>query len=488
MSDFIYRKICNEIIQAIRAGTLHEGEKLDSLRKLANKRQVGVSTISHAYAELEIAGWIYAVEKKGYFVSNKYGQLVSKTSQSYGDSFLNYKELTKLPLENALQYSFNDPNILPLSCTAPSTVVDAENLLNQLHRKAIKHRPYRMLMQDPIEGIKPLREEIAKHYLNSGQIIVQKDILITNGRKDGLSTVIHALKLQKSCIAIEAPSSFFFQSIIKQYDITTTAVPMQPDFSNELELLNQAFQAEPFSAYLFNPNFNDPTGRVLTLDEKEKLIAWAEKNGVALIEYDRSELHFSGQRPKSVSSLLTPDSKCKVVSIVDFYDTISPSISLGYIICRNTYQECLFAKQINSEEPSICLQNIIFEMLRSGKYQKFVNNVRKQLAVQCDKLRLALKAHTAGVLIINEPKGGPCLWVALPQGYSSQDLWHYLIKYNLAIAPGCMFISSIKFDNYFRVTYGLPWDAKMQVGVVNLAKYLNTFIESNSIIKRTENI
>jgi len=488
MSDFIYRKISNEIIQAISTGTLHEDEKLDSVRKLANKRQVGVSTVSHAYAELEVAGWIYAIEKKGYFVSNKQRQLARKNIQSYGDSFLNYKELAKLPLENALQYSFNDPNILPLSCTAPSTVVDAENLLNQLHRKVVKHRPYRMLMQDPIEGIKPLREEIAKHYLNSGQIIDQKDILITNGRKDGLITAIHALKLQKSCIAIEAPSSFFFQSIIKQYDIKATAIPMQSDFSKELELLNQAFQIEQFRAYLFNPNFNDPTGRVLTYEEKNKLIAWAEKNGVALIEYDRSELHFSGLRPKSISSLINPGSKCKVISIVDFYDTISPSISLGYLICRNTYQECLFAKQINSEEPSICLQNIIFEMLQSGKYQKFVDNVRKQLAVQCEKMLLALKTQIGDLIIINEPNGGPCLWVALPQGYSSQNLWHYLIKFNLAIAPGCMFINSIKFDNYFRVTYGLPWNAKMQEGVVNLVMHLTEFLELDLKYKRNENM
>ena len=479
MSGFLYRKISNEIIQAISSGVLSEDEKLESVRALAKKRGIGVSTASHVYAELEKQGWIYAINKKGYFVANNKAFNTKKQTQSYGDAFLTYKTLSNLPLENALQYTFNDPNIMPLSCTAPSTVVDNELLLNQMHKKVIKHRPYRMLMQDPIEGIKELRQAIAKYYLSSGQVIDQKDILITNGRKDGLITVLQAFKLQKSCIAIEAPSSFFFQSLLQQFNIQTTAIPMQINFSDELALLDQAFQAERFSAYLFNPNFNDPTGRVLSNEDKLQLINWAEKNGVILIEYDRSELHFSGQRPKSISSLMPQNSQCKLISIVDFFDTISPVISLGYLICKNTYQACLFAKQVNSEEPSICLQYMILELLQSGKYQKLVNNVRKQLAIQCEQMINELKAKVGALVVMDKPNGGPCLWLTLPEGYSSRDLWHYLIQFNLAIAPGCMFINSEKFDNYFRVTYGLPWNERMHSAILDLATHIKAFLQKN---------
>ena len=64
MSDFIYRKISDEIIQAINCGILDQDEKLDSVRNLAKKREIGVSTASHVYAELEKSGWIYAIEKR----------------------------------------------------------------------------------------------------------------------------------------------------------------------------------------------------------------------------------------------------------------------------------------------------------------------------------------------------------------------------------------------------------------------------------------
>ncbi|WP_052380290.1 MULTISPECIES: GntR family transcriptional regulator [unclassified Pseudoalteromonas] len=64
MSDFIYRKISDEIIQAINCGILDQDEKLDSVRNLAKKREIGVSTASQVYAELEKSGWIYAIEKK----------------------------------------------------------------------------------------------------------------------------------------------------------------------------------------------------------------------------------------------------------------------------------------------------------------------------------------------------------------------------------------------------------------------------------------
>ncbi|SFD40044.1 PLP-dependent aminotransferase family protein [Pseudoalteromonas denitrificans] len=481
MSDFIYQKLSSEIIQAINSGILHEGEKLDSVRKLASKREIGVSTATHVYRELEKCGWIYSIEKKGYFVASQNTKNTESNKQSYGNYFLSPEELSELPLANAVQFSFNDPKILPLSCTAPSTVVDAEVILNQMHRKALKRRPYRMLMQDPVEGLTALRIEISKHYLRSGQVVEYNDILITNGRKDSFFVVLQALKLKKSCIAIEAPSSYFFQSMLQEHDIKTVAVPMQSDFSVELELLDKAYQAEAFSAYLFNPNFNDPTGRVLSKQEKLQLIAWAEKNEVALIEYDRGELSFSGQRPPSVTSLLMTDSTCKVISIVDFYDTISATISLGYIICRNTYKECLFAKQVNIEESSISLQYMILEMLQSAKYNKFVDKVRSQLAYQCRQTSIILSEYLGGKVIINKPSGGPCLWLKLPKYISSRELWHYLIKFNIAIAPGCMFITSAQFDNYFRVTFGLPWDEKMQLGITNMAKHINDFLQSKKI-------
>ncbi len=479
MATFKYKKICDEIIRSIENGTLVSGDKLDSIRLLAQKRGIGVSTATHVYTYLERLGWIYSIEKTGFFVNDK-KQL---TTHTYGATFISSKQLAKLPVANAVLFSFNDPEILPLSCTAPSTVIDAEQLLSRFHRKSLRSRPYKMLMQNPIDGLAALRAEIAKHYLKSGQVVDKNDILITNGRKDGLMIAIEAFSLRHECIAIESPCSYFFQSILSQLKLRTIAIPQQVHFLDEIDLLEQAFQAEPFKAYVFNPNFNDPTGRVLSIKEKQTLIQWAEERNVILIEYDRGDLHFGHQRPPSTVSLLDAGSSCEVMSINDFYDTVSPTISLGFIVCKNTLEASIHAKQIISEEPNITLQYMFLEMFKSGEYFKFLNKVRLQLALQCKMMLAILDKEITADIYISEPAGGPCLWLALPQGMSSEKLWQYTIEHNIAIAPGSLFLNANVFEHYFRITFGLPWNTKMEQGVKKLAKLINQFLSNNNQIK-----
>jgi len=176
MAEFIYKNICSEICQAIDTGILLHGDKLESVRALAKKRKIGVSTATHIYRTLERQGRITAVPKKGYFVDNP----TKSKAHSYGKSVVTSRELCELPLLNAVQYSFSSPNILPLSCTSPSSVFDSEALLNRAHRKALSARPYRIKNHDPIESSKALRIEIAKYFLQLGLAIQYQDILLIN--------------------------------------------------------------------------------------------------------------------------------------------------------------------------------------------------------------------------------------------------------------------------------------------------------------------
>lgn len=477
MSRFIYQKHCEEIIRAITEGTLQHGDKLDSVRVLAHKRNIGVSTAVHVYHELERLGWIKAVSKKGYFVHRP----KQDKQHSYGKTFVSSKDLSTLPLNTAVQYSLSTPGVLPLSCTAPSSVIDSELLLNKMHRKALKARPYRLQNHDPSETALPLRLAIAKDLLSSGQQISVEDILITNGRADGLAIALRACGLLQDKVAIEAPCSFYFHAILQKFGIATVAIPMQSDYEQELALLENAYRQEPFGAYLFNPNFNDPTGRVLSDENKIKLINWAELNNVTLIEYDRGALYFGSERPTSTATLADKNSQCKIISISDFYDTVSDRFGMGYLLCKNTYNDCEVNQQVASELPLVAQQAMLLEIFQSGQYRKHTNQLRRQLAKQCKAMNDILNETLTREIeqqriYISQPEGGPCLWIGLPSNKSSQDLWHILIEQKVAIAPGCLFLNDKHFDNYLRVTFGLPWDQTMEQGVRLLAKAIKRFI------------
>lgn len=75
-SEPIYDQIKKQILDAIMSGEIKEGECLPSIRGLARDLKVSVITTTKAYNDLEMAGYIIAVQGKGYYVSERSNQIL----------------------------------------------------------------------------------------------------------------------------------------------------------------------------------------------------------------------------------------------------------------------------------------------------------------------------------------------------------------------------------------------------------------------------
>lgn len=75
-SEPIYAQIKTQILDAVLSGDLAEGEALPSIRKLAGDLKVSVITTTKAYNELELEGYITAVQGKGYYVSERSSEIM----------------------------------------------------------------------------------------------------------------------------------------------------------------------------------------------------------------------------------------------------------------------------------------------------------------------------------------------------------------------------------------------------------------------------
>lgn len=72
----IYDQIKRQILDAIMSGEIKEGECLPSIRGLARDLKVSVITTTKAYNDLEMAGYIFAVQGKGYYVSERSNEIL----------------------------------------------------------------------------------------------------------------------------------------------------------------------------------------------------------------------------------------------------------------------------------------------------------------------------------------------------------------------------------------------------------------------------
>ena len=65
----IYEQIVTQIKELILTGELQPGQKLPSIRALANGLRISVITTKRAYTDLEAQGFIETVQGKGSFVT-----------------------------------------------------------------------------------------------------------------------------------------------------------------------------------------------------------------------------------------------------------------------------------------------------------------------------------------------------------------------------------------------------------------------------------
>ncbi|MBR3349949.1 MAG: GntR family transcriptional regulator [Solobacterium sp.] len=79
----IYEQIQTQILRFIEAGVLKPGDKLPSVRQLVVDNGINPNTAARAYAQLEAAGYVYNLPKKGVYIaefdtgSSRSAQIVS---------------------------------------------------------------------------------------------------------------------------------------------------------------------------------------------------------------------------------------------------------------------------------------------------------------------------------------------------------------------------------------------------------------------------
>ncbi len=66
----IYEQIQDQILRFIEAGVLAPGDRLPSVRQLAQDNGINPNTVSKAYTELEKNGYVYNLPKKGVYVAD----------------------------------------------------------------------------------------------------------------------------------------------------------------------------------------------------------------------------------------------------------------------------------------------------------------------------------------------------------------------------------------------------------------------------------
>jgi len=473
----LYQQLAEETAGLIDAGTLRVGDRLPSVRQACRNHGISPVTVTQAYALLESRGLIEARPKSGYFVRPRLGRQLPEPamSQPLGGS----TELQVSDFIFQILDSVRDPTVVPLGSSFPSPYLFPLAKLGRFLASAARSFDPLATVTDLPPGNEELRRQLALRYLAQGATMSPQEIVITSGAMEGLNLCLQAVTQPGDLIAVEAPTFYAGLQASERLGLKVIEIPSHPREGVSLTALAEALARHPVKACLFMLNFANPTGSLVTDENRKALLDLLYRHQVPLIEDDvYAELYFGGQAPLC-SKAADPDGL--VMHVSSFAKCLAPGYRLGWVAAGRYASQLQRLKLSTSLATTGPVQIALADYLKHGAYDKHLRQLRRTLAAQESALVAAVERHFPAGTRLARPQGGYFLWLELPPGVDSLLLHQQALARGISIAPGPIFSAKREFANYLRLNFGHPDSERQQQAMAILGELIAAQLQQASV-------
>jgi len=320
-------------------------------------------------------------------------------------------------------------------------------------RAAIERDGTTVLSYGPVGGYQPLREWIAERHG-----VEPSRVLVTNGSLQGIAFL--ADRFAGGRVLVEQPTYDRPLKLLAARGMDVAAVPMDDD-GLDLDALAAALDAGPKPAFLYAiPTFQNPSGRTLSVERRERLVELARERDLLVLEDDPYGLvRFEGDPPPTLFEL---DGGERVVYSSSFSKTIAPGLRVGYFVLPQALDAELEALAVSTYITPVLLgQATVYEFLRRGNFESNLERVRDLLRVRRDAMLEALEQELPSATW-SRPQGGYFVWVEL--------------AHELEDAPGVAFVPGTDFGGEpqtLRLAFSYVTPDEIREGVRRLSAALS---------------
>lgn len=464
--SFLYEQIVADIAQRIDLGSLRPGDRLPSVRSFSQKHGVSISTVMQAYRNLEDRLLIEARPQSGFYVRPQIGERPGEPEISSPPKAAQDVSVTALIIEVCT--TMLDPDVVPLGAAIPSPDLLPTRQLNRLLATVARNGGERTTQYLLPQGDLALRQEIARRSLDWGFNISADDIIITCGCMEALSLSLRAVASEGDAIAVESPTYFGVLQLIESLRMKAFEIPTHPRDGISLDALETAFQKQQVSACLFMPNFHNPLGCLMSDEKKQALAGLAAMYKIPIIEDDLyGDIFHEPPRPKALKAF---DRDERVMYCSSFSKTLAPGFRVGWAVPGRHMRTVMQAKMASTIATAAPLQMAINEFLKKGGYDHHVRRLRRAYAQNLARMTEAVRTHFPDGTRATRPRGGFVLWIELPEGVDTLELYQLALKQKISVAPGPLFSSTHAYANCIRLNGGYPWSPRIESALKTLGE------------------
>ncbi|MDW7733190.1 MAG: PLP-dependent aminotransferase family protein [Methanolobus sp.] len=368
------------------------------------------------------------------------------------------------------------PEIISFAGGLPNPGLFPVEAIAAASAKVLSEEGVSVLQYSTTEGYLPLREFIAeRYYKKSGLRIEPGEILITNGSQQSLDLIGKVFLNKGDRVVIEQPGYLGAIQAFSIFEPEFRSVPLLED-GIDTELLDSALDEGPAKLFYTVPTFQNPSGTTYSLEKRKAVANILRKHNVVCVEDNAyGELRFVGEDLPTIRNFSDD-----TILMGSFSKIIAPGLRMGWICAkREIMEKLLVAKQAADLHSNYLSQRIIHQYLLDNDIDEHILKIRDAYGKRRDLMVGLMTEHFPDTIKYTTPEGGMFVWVTLPDGISSMDLFDLAIKENVAFVPGSPFYTEDGIgNNTLRLNFSNSDFVQIEEGIKRLAGCLERLTAS----------
>ena len=371
------------------------------------------------------------------------------------------------------------PGIISFAGGFPDSAMFDVQGITEAVNKALIDEPGAALQYGATEGYQPLREQLAAFMQSKGAQVAADQLIVTTGSQQALDLLGKCLVDPDSKAIVEGPTFLATIQCFRLYGAELISAPIDGEGVQVDELERLITEHKPKFVYLI-PTFGNPSGAMLSLERRKRVLELAVKYQTLIIEDDPyGDLYFDAPPPPSLLALSAqvPGSRDWLVHCGSLSKVLSPGLRVGWMVAPpELLAKATMCKQFSDAHTSTFAQATAAQYLAGGHMPGTLARVREVYGARAKTMGEALRNDLGAAIDFVQPQGGLFVWARLTGAggkiKDGNEFAKRAIAEGVAFVPGAPFYCANPDLSTLRLSFATADEGKIREGIGRLAKAL----------------
>ncbi|WP_093300417.1 PLP-dependent aminotransferase family protein [Variovorax sp. NFACC27] len=443
--------LANAIERQIASGAYKAGDKLPSLRELAQLHGYAKNTVVAAFELLVARGLVEPRRGSGYFVRPPQQQQAAKPAEDDAGSLGRAMDIVWLMREQLK----TQPDAIAVGDGFPPIAWLADVRLDKYHPKVVRTGLGALFRYGSRFGYAPLRDHLVRKLADFGIGAEPRQIVLTHGANEAMDIVIRYFVPPGGKVLVDDPGYYPLFGKLKLAGAQVLGVPRLAD-GPDLEALERLLVAERPRLFFTQSIAHNPTGSDISPAKAFRVLQLAQKHDLLIVENDP----LADFKPTSLPRLAALDQLERTIYIGSFSKSFSAALRVGFIACgADLASDLADLKALIHVSSSEYCERTVDVILSEGHYQRHLNRLQARLG-EATRNAIRLFESVDAEVFARTPQS-LYVWAALPGVADSLAFAKELLPRKIVMAPGRIFsVDSTQVSRWSRFNVGAMADPR----------------------------